>query len=87
MEYKYICEFIGGPMAGRMSLEEAEKLTDKRSEDLTKLREMGCLVHRAELDNKPEFKGYCGPMWDGERPGGVAVLRYETWDVYRMLSI
>ena len=87
MEYKYICEFIGGPMAGRMSLEEAEKLTDKRSEDLTKLREMGALVHRAELDNRPEFDGYCGPMWDGERPGGVAVLRYETWDVYRMMSI
>lgn len=87
MEYKYICEFIGGPMAGRMSLEEAEKLTDKRSEDLTKLRDMGALVHRAELDNRPEFDGYCGPMWDGERPGGIAVLRYETWEVYRMMSI
>lgn len=85
---KYICEFVGGPLAGRMTLEEAEKLTDKitgRSENLTKLRAMGALVHRAELDDRPEFEGYCGPMWDGERPGGIAVLRYETWEVYNMM--
>lgn len=83
---KFVCEFVGGPMAGQIDLEEAEKLTDKRSEDLSAYRAMGRLVHRAELDNRPEFDGYAGPMWDGERPGGIAVLRYETWDVYDMLS-
>ena len=50
------------------------------SEDLTELREQGCCVHRAELDNQPMFEGFLGPMWDG------GCLRYETQEVYDMLS-
>ena len=83
---KFVCEFIGGPMAGKMPLEDAEKLTDKRSTDWSKDRARGGLVPRAELDNRPKFKDYAGPMWDGERPGGIAILRYESWPVYEMLS-
>lgn len=83
---KFVCEFIGGPMAGKMPLEDAEKLTDKRSTDWSKDRARGGLVPRAELDNRPKFKEYAGPMWDGERPGGIAILRYESWPVYEMLS-
>lgn len=85
---KYICEFVGGMVNGKrsMPLEEAEDLTEKRSEDLSEIRAMGGLVHREELDNKPVFDGFCGPMWDGTRRNGeVAVLRYETWDVYNMM--
>ena len=48
--------------------------------DYTELRKAGAIVHRAELDNQPTFKGLCGPMWDG------GMLRYEGWDVYEMLS-
>lgn len=84
----YICEFVGGRFNGkRIPLEVAEQMTDRRSEDLSEVRAFGGLVYRAELDNKPEFEGYCGPMWDGTRNGGsVAVLRYESWDVYNMIS-
>ena len=82
---KFTCEFIGGPLAGMMPLERAEKLTTERSEDLSEIRKRGGLVHRAELDNKPVFDGYAGPMWDGMRGPGRAVLRYETWEVYDMM--
>lgn len=83
---KFVCEFVGGPMAGQMPLEEAEALTEERNGDLSVLRAMGRLVRRVELDNRPVFDGYVGPMWDGTRPGGIAVLRYETQEVYNMLS-
>lgn len=83
---KFICDFIGGPLAGTMPLEQAEAMTGRRSADLSEIRKRGGLVHREELDNKPEFDGYCGPMWDGTRGSNIAVLRYETWEVYDMLS-
>lgn len=82
---KFTCEFIGGPLAGTMPLERAEALTEERTEDLTEIRKRGGWVHREELDNKPVFKGYCGPMWDGMRGPDRAVLRYETWEVYNMM--
>ena len=84
---KLICEFVGGRYARkRFELEDAEKMTSMRSEDLSDIRAMGGLVHREELDNKPVFEGYCGPMWDGTRFGDtVGVLRYETWDVYNAM--
>lgn len=50
------------------------------SEDLSESRAKGHCVHRAELDNQPKYKDWCGPMWDG------GMLRYETWEVYDMLS-
>ena len=52
------------------------------TEDLTELRNQGCCVHRAELDNQPQFIGcsYLGPMWDGDG------LRYETAEIYNMMS-
>lgn len=83
---KYIVEFVGGKYNGvRMSLEAAELMADGRSEDLSAERARGAWVHREELDNKPTFDGYCGPMWDGIRNDGTAVLRYETWNVYNMM--
>ena len=54
---------------------------DGHLEDCSKERMAGGCVHRAELDNQPIFKGLAGPMWDN---GG---LRYETWDVYALLSM
>jgi len=83
---KLVCEFIGGALAGIISLEDAEKMTAERSKDWSGDRAKGRLVPRAELDNRPKFDGYAGPMWDGERAGGIGVLRYETWDVYDMMS-
>ena len=50
------------------------------TDDLTELRSKGILVHRKELDNQPIFKGYLSPMWDGD------MLRYETYEIYKILS-
>lgn len=88
---KFVCQFVGGHLAGEMPLEKAELLTVRRSEDLSRERAQGALVHRAELDNRPKFSGYAGPMWNGTRRDGITgedigILRYETWEVYDMLS-
>ncbi len=37
-------------------------------------------VPRKELWNRPIIDGYVGPMWDGDK------LRYETQEVYNMMS-
>lgn len=50
------------------------------TEDLSEIRARGGCVHRAELDNQPMVDGYLSPMWDGDG------IRYETWEVYDMLS-
>lgn len=51
------------------------------SEDYSAHRANGAIgVPRAELDNQPKVGGYLGPMWDGDG------LRYETQEVYDMLS-
>ena len=73
--------FVGdGPVKTFDSFEEVPYKISGYTEDLSELREQGRCVHRAELDNQPEYEGWCGPMWDG---GG---FRYETWEVYDMLS-
>lgn len=111
---KLICNFVGGRLAGsQIPVEEAEAMAVKRSRDWSYERERGACVPREELDNKPVFGGYLGPMWDGLRyeidgrtyydfdlkyhpelralaeaknikPYGV--LRYETQEVYDLLS-
>lgn len=43
-------------------------------------RAFGAVVPRAELDGAPLVDGYLPPMWDGDK------LRYETQDVYNMMS-
>lgn len=53
---------------------------EKYTIDWTTERELGMCVPRAELDNQPMYKGWLGPMWDGDR------LRYETQEVYDLLS-
>ena len=84
----FIYELVGGDYAGTYTREEAEKLTIKEpklTDDLDDIRANGGFVHRKELDNQLQFKGYLGPMWGGTKDG-KAVMRYETQDVYDMLS-
>lgn len=76
--------FVGGRLNG-CTMEVDEIITKglwngKFSTDWSEYRNRGALVPRAELDNQPKVDGYLGPMWDG------GVLRYETQDVYDMLS-
>lgn len=72
--------FVGGKLNGMKFKDVKEVLNILEcvgyTEDLTEVRKMGDLVHREELDNQPIFKGYLGPMWDGDG------LRYETQEVY-----
>lgn len=92
----FICEFCGGKYNGQtytlqhvMYNLPVERLTA----DLSEIRAKGGIVHRAELDNKPVVDGYLEPMWNGTETIGTDcgkmmcyVLRYETQDVYDMLS-
>lgn len=41
---------------------------------------------RSELQGAPKLKNFCGPMYDGEDSQGRAVIRYETQEVYDILS-
>ena len=41
---------------------------------------------RAELQGAPVLKNFCGPMYDGEDGQGRAVIRYESQEVYDILS-
>ena len=74
--------FVGGRYNGMVADELQLRAlgNGKFTEDLTELRERGCCVHRAELDNQPLVDGYLSPMWDGGR------LRYETQEVYDMFA-
>lgn len=40
----------------------------------------GKLIPRKELEGKPIFKGWYGPMWDGDR------IRYEDEEAYDFYS-
>ena len=42
---------------------------------------------RAELQGAPKLKNFCGPMYDGEDERGRAVIRYESQEVYDILSL
>ena len=41
---------------------------------------------RAELQGAPILKNFCGPMYDGDDEQGRAVIRYESQEVYDILS-
>ena len=41
---------------------------------------------RAELQGAPKLKNFCGPMYDGDDSQGRAVIRYESQEVYDLLS-
>ena len=56
------------------------------TEDYTVARRNGACVHRQELDNRPEFKVFLGPMWNGTTEEGEPIFRYETQEVYNLLS-
>ena len=104
--------FVGGGLNNKMFTEDEAEFIFQRmgnglSEDLSDIRNQGGLVHRAELDNEFQFKGYLGPMWDSVRyiVDGIPkyewectdeeketcesfyVLRYETQEIYDLLSL
>ena len=89
---KTVYEFVGGKYHNmRMPLEAVEAIGNGRySKDWSIERAQGAIAPREELDNQPLVDGYLAPMWDGIRVDNrceqYAVLRYETFEVYDMLS-
>ena len=82
--YQYV--FYGGNLSGKkLSEKEIENITIGKTPNYTELRNKGVLVHRRELDEQPIVRGYIGPMFD-EIDYGVIYLRYETQEIYDMLS-
>lgn len=63
--------------------ETAEHLK-KAFETSGEFRSVSC---RAELQGAPKLKNFCGPMYDGEDDQGRAVIRYESREVYEILSV
>ena len=63
--------------------ETAEHLK-KAFETSGEFRSVSC---RAELQGSPKLKNFCGPMYDGEDERGRAVIRYESQEVYDILSL
>lgn len=84
---KFVCEFTTRKGTAYLPLEIAELLADSRSKDFSKERATGAGIYpRAELDNKPKFRKFAGPMWNGITEDGEGILRYESWETYDILS-
>lgn len=86
----FLYQFVGGEYAGTYTREEAEKLPIKEPEltdDYSKYNSDNpdAIQPRKELQNQFQFSGYLGPMWGGIEDGKV-IIRYETPQVYDMLS-
>lgn len=83
---KYLYEFYGGELSGKvLSAEQINKISKLKTENFEKERAQGILVHRKELDDQPIIENYLGPMFDRIDYGKV-YLRYETQEIYDMLS-
>lgn len=84
-----VYQLVGGDYAGTYTREEAEKLPikeDKLSPNYSEYRNNGGVVPREELDDQLQFKGYLGPMYNGTDKDGKHIIRYETQEVYDMMS-
>lgn len=83
---KYLYTFYGGNLNGKtLKKDEIDKLSYGKTPDYSEKRKIGALVHRKELDNQPLVKGYLSPMFEKIDYGKV-YLRYETQEIYDMLS-
>lgn len=83
---KYLYTFHGGRLHGKvLTRGQMNRISNEKTLNFRREREMGLLVHREELDDQPKVIDYLGPMYNGFTYG-VIYLRYETQEVYDMLS-
>ena len=83
---EYLYKFVGGKLNNRiLTREEINEISNELTKDYSEKRKKGIAVHRKELDNQPTVEGYLGPMYNGFDYGKI-ILRYETQEVYDMLS-
>lgn len=83
---EFIYQFFGGKYNGKtMTRKEVDSLSSGTTEDLTQIRQLDGTCHRKELDNQPLVNGYLSPMFS-HIDYGLVYLRYETQEVYDMMS-
>lgn len=83
---EFMYQFFGGKYNGQtMTREEIESISSGTTEDLTHIRQQGAICHREELDNQPLVNGYLSPMFS-HIDYGLIYLRYETQEVYNIMS-
>ena len=78
--------FVGGKYDGMVTTVRAAKLLPAFrgfESDLSEERSHGVCVHHPIFDGAPKFAGYAGPMSGNED----TPLRYESWDMYEMMSM
>lgn len=84
IEYLYV--FYGGNLNRKiLTRKQVDKISTEVTQNFEKERKKGLLVHGKELDDQPIIENYLGPMFDYIDYGRI-YLRYETQDVYDMLS-
>ncbi len=84
VDYRYV--FYGGYLNSKtLKSEEIKDIIIGKTPNYTEIRKTGALVHRKELDDQPIVKNYLGPMFD-KIDYGIIYLRYETQEIYDMLS-
>ena len=84
IEYLYV--FYGGNLNRKiLTREQINKISNENTQNFEEERKNGLLVHRRELDDQPMVENYLGPMFDKIDYGKI-YLRYETQEVYDMLS-
>jgi len=84
IEYLYV--FYGGNLNRKiLTREQVNKISKETTQNFEEERKNGLLVHRKELDDQPIVENYLGPMFE-EIDYGKIYLRYETQEVYDMLS-
>lgn len=72
-----VYKVVGGEYEGDYTLDELKNLPIFSGKYFN---------HRGELNNQPILDGYVGPMLDGWREGHKRVIRYDTYEIYDMLS-
>lgn len=78
-EAGFVYQVVGGDFAGTYTREEVEALpcfSGRYTDD----------PKRPKLDNQPILAGYLSPMVDGWAEGHKARIRYETQEIYDMMS-
>lgn len=84
VEYLYV--FYGGELNRKVFTQKSiSKISTGITPNMSEERNNGHLVQRKELDEQPKVEGYLGPMFE-EIDYGKIYLRYETQEIYNMLS-
>lgn len=85
VEYLYV--FYGGEQTGKiLTREQIDKISSGVTDNIQKARNEELTANKKESNNQPIVKGYLGPIFEKIDYGKI-YLRYETQEIYNMLSV